>query len=84
MPSPRKGLPVTGTVALGTFFAVGLTGVSTAKSGSVSKLTVAVPVVSVDAGSTTKDDPFHTVTALDAVTAASANVADTGLRNVPG
>ena len=84
MPSPRNGSPVTGMVAPGTVVTVVLTGDSTAKSGSVSKLTVAVPAEVVEAGSMTKDVPFHTTTSLDGMILDERKVAVTGCRNVPG
>jgi len=84
MPSPRRGLPVTGVVAPGTGVTFALTGDSTAKSGSVSKLTEATPGVAVESGSVTKDFPFHTTTSLDAVIRDERKVAVIGLRNVPG
>jgi hypothetical protein len=71
-------------VAPGTGVAFALTGDSTAKSGSVSKLTEAAPGVVVESGSVTKDVPFQTTTLLDAVIAGDPKVAVTGLRNVPG
>jgi len=77
-------LPVTGVVAAGTFVTVEVTGDSTAKSGSVSKLTEASPEVAAESGSVTKDVPFHTSTSLDAVIRDERRVAVIGLRNVPG
>jgi hypothetical protein len=84
MPSPRRGLPVTGVVAPGTGVTFALTGDSTAKSGSVSKLTEATPGVVVESGSVTKDVPFHTTASVDAVIRDERTVAVIGLRNVPG
>jgi len=84
MPSPSRGLPVTGVVAAGTFVTVEVTGDSTAKSGSVSKLTDSWPAADVESGSMTKVVPFHTSTALAAVIPGEAKLAVTGLRNVPG
>jgi hypothetical protein len=84
MPSPRKGSPVTGDVAPGTRPAVGVSGDSTAKAGSESKLTDALPAVVVELGSVTNDAPFHTTTSLDAMIFGEVMVTVTGLRNVPG
>jgi hypothetical protein len=77
-------LPVTGVVAPGTGVTFALTGDSTAKSGSVSKLTEATPGVVVESGSVTKDVPFHTTASVDAVIRDERTVAVIGLRNVPG
>jgi hypothetical protein len=84
MPSPRRGFPVTGVVAPGTGVVFGLTGDSTAKSGSVSKLTEATPGVVAESGSVTKEVPFQTSTSLDPVISGDRKVAVMGLRNVPG
>jgi|HubBroStandDraft_3_1064219.scaffolds.fasta_scaffold01260_5 hypothetical protein len=84
MPSPRNGSPVTGLVAPGTVVTAVLAGDSTAKSGSESKLTVAMPAVVVEAGSMTKDVPFHTTTSLDGMILDERKVAVTAFRNVPG
>ena len=62
MPSPRKGSPVTGDVAPGTGPILEVVGDSTAKAGSESKLTDALPAMVVELGSFTNDDPFHTTT----------------------
>jgi hypothetical protein len=61
-----KGLPVTALLApeIG---AATTDGDRAAKSGSVSKLTVATPEVTVEAVSVTKALPFHTITTLDEV-----------------
>jgi hypothetical protein len=84
MPSPRKGLPVIGTVAPGIGVAFALSGVSTAKSGSESKLTEATPGVVVESGSVTKDVPFHTTTLAAAAISGERKVRVIGLRKVPG
>jgi hypothetical protein len=79
MPSPRKGSPVTGDVAAGT-----TVGDSTAKAGSVSKLTDALPAMADEDGSVTNADPFHTTTALIGMILGEEKVTVIGLRNVPG
>jgi len=77
-------LPVTGVVAPGTGVVFALTGDSTAKSGSVSKLTEATPGVVVESGSVTKDVPFHTTTLAAAAISGERKVRVIGLRKVPG
>jgi hypothetical protein len=84
MPSPRKGSPVTGDVAPFTGAVAEVVGVSTAKAGSESKLTDALPAMVVELGSVTNDDPFHTTTSLDAVILGEVMVTATGLVNIPG
>jgi hypothetical protein len=84
MPSPSKGLPVTGVVAPGIGVGFELTRDATAKSGSASKLTVATPAAAVEPGSVTKDVPFHTITSLDAVILVERKAAVSALGNVPG
>jgi len=84
MPSPSRGLPVTGVVAPGIGVGFELTRDATAKSGSALKLTVATPVAAVASGSVTKDVPFHTVTSLDAVILVERKAPVSGLRNLPG
>ena len=76
-------MPVTGTVAPGTGAGGLLIGVSTAKAGSESKLTDALPAESVEFGSVTKDVPFQIVTSLAGSMFGEPKVSVTGLRNVP-
>ena len=83
IPSPRKGLPVTGLVAPGIVVAVVPDGDMTAKSGSLSKLTTPTPGVKVLSGAVTKAVPFHAIITLDEVIDDEWKVRASGLRKVP-
>jgi hypothetical protein len=84
MPSPRKGSPVTGVVALGTGAVFGASGDWTMNAASVSMLIVAMPAVTAELGSVTNADPFQVPTMLDASMFGEVMSMVIALRNVPG
>lgn len=84
MPSPRKGSPVTGAVALGTGAGFAATGDWTMNAASLSMLIVAMPAVTAELGSVTNADPFQVPTMLDASIFGELTSTVIALRNVPG
>ncbi len=84
MPSPRKGSPVTGVVALGTGAGLRAIGVWTMNAGSLSMLMDALPAVTMELASVTNADPFHIPTSLDALIFGEPMSTVIGLRNIPG
>jgi hypothetical protein len=83
MPSPRKGSPVTGAVALGTG-PFGVIGDWTMNAASLSMVIDAMPALSMELVSGTNADPVHAPTSLDAVIFGEVTSTVIGLRNVPG